>query len=536
MEGVGTKTFGKSRLFPVMMIIMGWLTTNFTFGQAKGLHVNGNLLLNRCDETIVPIGVNYSVLDDWNFPANLYGKGTEKLSEIAKTNANAVRIQWYADYGQSARPSFNETHLDSLLGRCQRNGIVPIVGLWDLTCGKDWSKFDSLVAWWVRPSMLSLMKKHEKYLVVNPFNEFGEYEWTGDTAKALNNFISHYAAAISLFRKKGITVPIMIDAPDCGQNPEALLRAGGRLLQADSLKNILLSVHSYWYFYPWAKDSASIANKVQEIVRSRLPFVFGEVANYQTVDPKNPCQYVLPLQNVLTTLKKQNIGWLAWTWENDYCASRQLADSGKFQKLTPYGNLIVNNPQFGIKNNAVKKNCTVALPIGATDFSILEKNGSVIVFGIGQLNESEKIELEQSFDGEIWQNITGHYRTGKNGNLLMTISRPSTESFYRLAIIDRNGNLFRSKTIRLDGINNAPVGLVVYPNPATTFLNIAGLEALDRSVFMQTMDGRMIKEFEINPIGTLVRLELGSIRKGVYLLSIGNRKYRSTKNTIVIVN
>lgn len=185
--------------------------------QKDSLYVQGNQLKNKCNESVILRGVNYSVLDDWSFPANLK-TGGERLSEIVKSGANAVRIQWYENYNQTGRPAYTVADLDSLLTRCARYQMIPVIGLWDLTCSNDWPLFNQHVNWWLQPSVVALLKKHRSYAILNITNEFGEYEWTDDTTTALYVFTTNYNKAVKKIRQAGISVPIMIDAPDCGQN------------------------------------------------------------------------------------------------------------------------------------------------------------------------------------------------------------------------------------------------------------------------------------------------------------------------------
>jgi hypothetical protein len=90
------------------------------------LYMNGRNLNDVGGRKITLRGVNLQLLDDWSFPA------TDKLSEVEKTGANAVRIQWYKDYPRSQtgsqRPAYSSIDLDSFLVKCRNSRIIPIVG------------------------------------------------------------------------------------------------------------------------------------------------------------------------------------------------------------------------------------------------------------------------------------------------------------------------------------------------------------------------------------------------------------------------
>ena len=73
--------------------------------------VRGRHLYDTQESKIVLRGVNLPLLDDWDFPT------TDKLSELVKTGANAVRIEWYMDYQQPSRQPYTLENLDHFLNK-----------------------------------------------------------------------------------------------------------------------------------------------------------------------------------------------------------------------------------------------------------------------------------------------------------------------------------------------------------------------------------------------------------------------------------
>ena len=160
----------------------------------------------------------------------------------------------------------------------------------------------------------------------------------------------------------------MIDAPDCGISIHAWTAIGQELIDHDPDHNLLLSVHAYWAGFDGRPH-------IQTAVDSNLPLVFGEIANKQFSDEggvADECYYDLDglgqghapsssftYQGLLQTLKTHEIGWLAWSWGPDKCAARNI---GQYNPIThqyeglnqPYGDDIVNNPDYGLKHNAVR--------------------------------------------------------------------------------------------------------------------------------------------------------------------------------------
>jgi mannan endo-1,4-beta-mannosidase len=319
------------------------------------LYTKGRYLYDSSGQKIVLRGINLPLLDDWNFPQS------DRLAELEKTGANAVRIQWYKDYGQPTRPAYSLQNLDNFLAKCKANKIVPIVGLWDLTCKSDATLLNTqLIPWWTSEPVLAVLKKHQRYLIVNPANELGVYRWASNSVAALEAYKTSYKNAIASIRQH-LQVPIAIDAPDCGSSIEVFAKIGRELIDSDPNRNLLFSGHAYWAGY----DGMSHLNAV---IAANLPIVFGEIANkqdesiagktaycYYDIDGRkenHPPQNDFTYQALLKVLKEQEIGWLAWCWWKDGCARREMTRDGNFSGLTPYGKDMVNNPIYGLKATA----------------------------------------------------------------------------------------------------------------------------------------------------------------------------------------
>ena len=66
--------------------------------QRETFYVEGRHLHDPNGKKIILRGINLPLLDDWDFPPN------DKLADLEQTGANAVRIQWYINYG-NAQPA-----------------------------------------------------------------------------------------------------------------------------------------------------------------------------------------------------------------------------------------------------------------------------------------------------------------------------------------------------------------------------------------------------------------------------------------------
>jgi Cellulase (glycosyl hydrolase family 5)/Ig-like domain CHU_C associated/Bacterial Ig domain len=355
------------------------------------MKVTGRHLYDVNGTQFIMRGVNYPVMDDWGFPAS------DLIGEIEKSGANVVRLEWYKTFVNQAlpatqRPIYTNNDLNNLLTKCETNKIIPILELQDLTCASDANLINTqLMSFWTDPAIVTILNNHKKYVIINIANEVGRYRWAGYSQVALDNWKNAYKTAITSIRNAGLNMPIMIDSPDCGSDVKAILDAGQEIINHDPEHNIMFSVHAYWAGYNGTADlTAAIA--------ANLPVVFGEIANKQdesivlrdingnpildangnqqyvtsychynidgtTVAPNNPTngfQY----QTLLNTLKTSNIGWLAWAWVRDSCSPRNMTNNnnnapyGGYNTLTTFGNDIVNNATYGIKNTAVRTTFT----------------------------------------------------------------------------------------------------------------------------------------------------------------------------------
>ena len=325
--------------------------------RANTFYTNGRFLYDSSGKKIILRGIDLPLLDDWDFPQS------DKLAELEKTGANAIRIQWYKDYGQPNRPTYSLQDLDNFLTKCKASQIIPILGLWDLTCKPDATFLNTqLMPWWTSAPVLAVLKKHQRYLIINLANELGFYRWANNSMTALNTFKNAYKSAITTIRQH-LHVPLMIDATDCGTSIEVFTKIGQELIAHDPDHNILLSGHAYWAAYNGTPY-------IEAAIKANLPLVFGEIANKQDEDSNGKTQYCyydldgtnenhapqngFTYQTFLRTLKEREIGWLAWCWWKDNCSSRQMSQNGNFSNLTPYGNDLVNNLNYGLKATAVR--------------------------------------------------------------------------------------------------------------------------------------------------------------------------------------
>lgn len=333
----------------------------FALAQQQTMYIQNAKLYKKDGQKIILRGLNYNLLDSGNiYLVNNSQSYIAFIDQVALTGANSIRIPWFTDEHPHWRKNYPNTGtpqvaldngmLSSLIGYCHQKNLVPILELHDFTCGNNWSDFMVKVQnWWLQPNVLSLIQQHKEYLIINIANEFGKVRWTPNTTTSLITFKNNYKQLVSNFRNAGIDVPIMIDAPDCGQSSSELLAVAPEIRNSDPLNKIIFSGHSYWYGY--APTISDVTTKINEAVNSNVCFVFGEVSNRQDVTGI-PADGVFNIdytyQTILSQSCQKEIGWLIWTFNHDWNSERKISPTSNVNNLTVFGQDVLHNPNYGL--------------------------------------------------------------------------------------------------------------------------------------------------------------------------------------------
>lgn len=278
------------------------------------------------------------------------------------TKSNAVRLLWYSPKIQNAlgNPPFYSSlqYLDDAITAYAQRGKISIVFLRDLLIPNPHDHsvagFNNyIVPFWTDPAVITLINNHKNHLIINLANEWG-VTW-GSNAITEQTFVNTYTNLIVQLRNLGVTVPIMIDAPNYGANYEFTNSVGNTLINNDPLHRLIFSVHTYW-----SQENQYIQNcpadyltKIDNIKNSNLPYVLGEVSSWcvdsngvehQSVPPVNfncpgtasPNRYAINYDALLTRAVNNEIGFLAWNWYQDGMVERNIYDqSGTAQNNSP---------------------------------------------------------------------------------------------------------------------------------------------------------------------------------------------------------
>jgi poly(3-hydroxybutyrate) depolymerase len=499
--------------------------------HAEGtIHTEGNVIMSPCNQAFIPRGVNYSLADDWEFPANINGDPThvndELSSEIIRANPNTVRIEWYANRAANWKP-YTVADLDVVVTRFQDAGIVSVIGLHDLTCSDDYTRFNNtILPWWKQQSVRDLITRHKGFVIVNVANEFGHVNWASNASTAYTVWLNHYKDVITGLRNAGIQVPLMIDAPDCGQSLDIALRAGEALKAHDPMHNVIMSAHAYWY----PDNAAAMEAKVQQITNASFPLVLGEIANIQ--DATGPCSNTIPAYtSLLQSCQNHQVGWLAWTWTDDFCegiSGRRISMNGRFTNLSTYGNTIVNDPGFGLMGHAARMaiSClSTPLPVRLESFEAVEtgENSISVQWKTSSEHDFDHFEVERSGDSKNFKQIGAvESKILQTGSQYVFQDRDltGTRYYYRLKMVDGDGSFAYSGIVSAE--RKVGQEVFIYPSPAIDFIRIKAEDPwFPATVKIVDLLGRTVLTRWLPDQNE--HINTGSLEAGLYLVTLNDK-------------
>jgi len=430
------------------------------FSQTTLKVVGRNLTLTN-GQTVILRGVNYPIINEGSISLNNPAQYEPYIDQVALTGANAIRIPWYTS-GQSWRDQpanggvvgtvngyVTGGHLNNIVAYCITKGMIPILSIHDdtyITCHTDWNHFNTAVmSFWTSPAVLNLIENNKSKIIINLANEFDYVRWTGNQTTALTNFKNNYNTAINTLRNSGVTVPIMIDAPDCGQSSTELLSIAESMNTSDSQHNLIFSAHAYWGGY--ASTLSQVQTKLNEAQNTNVCFVLGEVANNQDDGGCGNLGMYSLYPQILSESCSRNIGWLAWAFNFDctqYSAShnsstyRVMSTTSNTNNLTTFGNDIINNATYGLKS---VNGCGAMNLLSTSDF---DTKNNISIYpnpsnGVFAIETTETIYSIKAFD-VLGKQIP--VKTTSNKQFLIEKS-----GIYFLKIALENGAILNSKIV-----------------------------------------------------------------------------------------
>lgn len=293
-----------------------------------GFHTSGTTLYDAKGNPFIMRGINY--------PYAWYkGQEDTAIPAIARTGTNCIRIVM-GDGQQYSKTSLAE--IQKLLRLCKDNHLIAIVEAHDATGSDNIQDLENAANYWIE--MKNVLIGNEANVILNIANE-----WTGSWDSS--TWASGYQQVIPKLRNAGIKNTIMVDCAGWGQYPKSIADAGQSVLQSDSQKNIMFSIHMYEYTGAYG----AVQNNIDSSLAVGAPLCIGEFGIKHTNGP-------IDYKTIMSYSQAKGVGYLGWSWKGN---SSELAYLDMVQdwagtQLTEQGNAILND-QNGIKNTS--KSCSI---------------------------------------------------------------------------------------------------------------------------------------------------------------------------------
>ena len=135
-----------------------------------------------------------------------------------------------------------------------------------------------------------------------------------------------------------------------------------------------------------------------------------------------------------------------------------------------FSNVLTNDPDTGPGGDATITLLNVfPLPVTFGEFKAYQKNSDIeLAWKILTEINTEKYEVEKSDNGRNFRKIGEVAATGGNGVIdytFLDIHGNTGDNFYRLRVVDRDGQFKYSAVVRVNLGNGSQ--LMIYPNPVT---------------------------------------------------------------------
>jgi len=168
--------------------------------------------------------------------------------------------------------------------------------------------------------------------------------------------------------------------------------------------------------------------------------------------------------------------------------------------------------------------CSALLPVNLTDFTA-QKNTNSIALQWKASNETNAAfyNVERSYDG---QNFTAIAKVNAKNtssssytyNDLSGISLTNSYTYYRLKSVDVNGNFKYSSIVKV--ANGKETKVTVFPNPATNFVTISGLNSKDE-IRLLSIDGKILSQ-QTNTGAQSMIMNVEKYKPGTYIIQVKN--------------
>lgn len=209
------------------------------------------------------------------------------VSEIAKVAAGAIRLV--------LTPETPVANLEAALNRAATEGLFVNLTLNDpaLYCKDNGEELLRLTkeTWFGKFRPIIAQDQYQSMMMISIARGWGPKEVFDPTSSGYREYMDYTKTLIRDFRKAGFKLPLVVEAPGCGEDFNAFDANRVReLLAADTERNLIFGLAAKGRAY---NTSAKISNAVNVIRAQRAPVIITEVGGSDVVEKGAKAEQVL---------------------------------------------------------------------------------------------------------------------------------------------------------------------------------------------------------------------------------------------------
>ncbi|MEN0035664.1 MAG: hypothetical protein AAGC78_01295 [Cellvibrio sp.] len=249
--------------------------------NAPVLRTDGtNIMWTDGKHQVLPVGIELDYGADSTERFNA-------ISELAKVTAGSIRLV--------LTPQTPVQNLEAALNRALTEGLFVNVTLNDpaLYCKDNGEELLRLTkeTWFGKFRPIIAQDKYQSIMMISLARGWGPKEVFDPTSSGYREYMDYTKTLIRDFRKAGFKLPLVIEAPGCGEDFNAFDANRVReLLAADTQKNLIFGLAAKGKTY---NTAAKISNAVNVIRSQRAPVLFTEVGGSDVVEKGAKVEQVL---------------------------------------------------------------------------------------------------------------------------------------------------------------------------------------------------------------------------------------------------
>lgn len=267
---------------------------------------------------------------------------TSFVDEVARSGANQVRVLPYlTTKPPTGDPAATIADVEDLVVRAVKGHM-----LCDLAI--DGGQVPDA---WLRPDVLALLRRYERYLVVHAL---GESYASSNTA-----WRDQAIGVVKRLRAAGLRMPLTVMSRQGGRNLPCLLEQGQAVVDADPLHNVIMGWQAYWgsnrgYQSEYGME---LPDAMQRASAAAFPIQVGLL--YRS-DPQDGSPQKVPYEDLMRLAEELGLTWWWWDWRMGIDNLTYDGINGRWARATegpgadgaPIGATVAVNSPYSIAKTA----------------------------------------------------------------------------------------------------------------------------------------------------------------------------------------